>query len=103
MKVKKWMSGAVCMLLLLSGCGPKDSDEGKEAKADNKPTMPVTLKIYNDLAFISEQDFKELIAEPVKKKYPHLTVEQVSTRNDLDKLIAAGEPVDFFVLSLIHI
>nr|WP_274381447.1 extracellular solute-binding protein [Paenibacillus mesophilus] len=37
------------------------------------------------------------MAEPVKNKYPHLTVEQVMTQNSLEKLIAAAEPVDFFV------
>ncbi|RKN81937.1 ABC transporter substrate-binding protein [Paenibacillus ginsengarvi] len=97
MKMNKWVSGAACMAILLSGCGQNSANDGKETNTETKSLLPVTLKIYNDLAYISERDFKEMIAEPVKKKYPHLTVEQVATRNDLDKLIAAGEAVDFFV------
>lgn len=97
MKLRNLIVGVVCMSLLLAGCGSKSSSEGKEGKVTSPPLQPVTLKIYNDPAYISDKDFKELIADPVRNKYPHLTVEQVSTRNDLDKLIAAGESVDFFV------
>ncbi|MFC6227521.1 ABC transporter substrate-binding protein [Paenibacillus allorhizosphaerae] len=66
-------------------------------KVQQKPLEPVTLKFYQSGNYLSDQDFKDLLADPVKKKYPHITVENVITKNDLPQLVAAGEPADFFI------
>ncbi|CAG7654820.1 ABC transporter substrate-binding protein [Paenibacillus allorhizosphaerae] len=83
--------------LFLAGCGNEATTTGEPEKVKEKPLEPVTLKFYQSGAYLSDQDFKDLLAEPVKKKYPHITVENVLTKNDLPQLVAAGEPADFFI------
>jgi multiple sugar transport system substrate-binding protein len=77
------------------GCSGKSGNEAAAVTPD-KPLEPVTLKLYESGGYFTEQDFQELIAGPVKKKYPHLTVER-KVNGDLTNLVAAGETVDFFV------
>jgi multiple sugar transport system substrate-binding protein len=94
--LKTWMV-ALCALLSLAGCAGKTAEKGGEGKPEAPPPQPVTLKLYQSGGYWTDQDFNELIAEPVKQKYPHITVEHVVNSNGLDKLVSAGEPVDFFV------
>jgi multiple sugar transport system substrate-binding protein len=83
---------------VLSGCGG-GGGASREPSAGNetRPPEPVTLRLYQSGNYLSAQDFNDLIQEPLKKKYPHITIENVVTKNDLPALIAASEPVDFFV------
>ena len=105
----KWVKGEVqmngkrlalifcCTVLLLSACA-KENPRGAETNAEqNKPPEPVTLKMYQSGAYFTDQDFQLLFVEPLKNKYPHITLENVVSKMDLPELIASGEPVDFFV------
>jgi multiple sugar transport system substrate-binding protein len=87
--------GMTLIALATIGCSGKSGNEAAAIIPD-KPLEPVTLKLYESGGYFTEQDFQELIAGPVKKKYPHLTVER-KVNGDLPNLVAAGETVDFFV------
>ncbi|MDF2715856.1 MAG: family 1 extracellular solute-binding protein [Paenibacillus sp.] len=54
----------------------------------NKPT---TIRMYQSSANISDNEFRELIAEPVKKKFPNVTMEIVRPPIKREDLISAGE------------
>ncbi|CAG7650247.1 ABC transporter substrate-binding protein [Paenibacillus allorhizosphaerae] len=98
--MKKIALASTCGVLasiLLAGCGNQAAGGGETAKSLEKPLEPVTLKFYQSGNYMTEQDFKDLVADPVKKKYPHITVENITTKSDLPQLVAAGEPVDFFI------
>ncbi|MEF3306138.1 ABC transporter substrate-binding protein [Paenibacillus sp. GYB003] len=81
------------------GCsgGPgKQPAEGSEA---SKAPEPVTLKMYTLAKSFSEADFKRLVTEPVRKKYPHISIELMEEPNDstgagLEKFIVAGNVPD---------
>ncbi|CAG7643848.1 ABC transporter substrate-binding protein [Paenibacillus allorhizosphaerae] len=77
------------MLAFLAGCSsgqtnepgsmPKAAGEttalsGKKQIADGKP---VTMKVFQSNAGITDQEFQELFALPVKKKYPNVILEMV--------------------------
>lgn len=58
----------------------------------DKPATPVTLTMLNGNG-LSESDFNIMFVNPVKKKYPHITIQMTSTTN-IANLIAAGETPD---------
>ena len=92
-------------VLALSGCaggntgaGTSEGAEGKTAeKPAEKPPEPVTLKFHQLGVYFTPEDFKLLLADPVKKKYPHITLEMINYPGNLDKLLATGETVDYLV------
>jgi multiple sugar transport system substrate-binding protein len=90
---------SVC-LLLLGGCGQAGS--GKEIARDsvnNSPgketkisSEPMTLTVFQHQSNISDDEFQRLIADPVGKKYPNITLQLVhsSKDNTPESLIANG-------------
>lgn len=117
---KSWgiVISLVLMLLLASACGNSNggtqgSDTGggttpppqntetpptNEPPAPPKPADPVKLVMLQDGATISDEEFANLIAAPVKAKYPHITVEMHRNSGGnagLQNLIAGGEFPDF--------
>lgn len=86
--------GAV--LLAAAGCGKSaTSDETgpgpvavPEAVAE-----PVTLKVLQYSADITDSEFQTYLAEPVKKKYPHITLQLVRSQPNfsLEDMIASGD------------
>jgi multiple sugar transport system substrate-binding protein len=70
------------VLFMLAGCSAGTAKpEEKKADAANQPaavnTQPVTLKFYQYSAKLTDEEFQELFVKPVKKKYPHITLELV--------------------------
>ncbi|CAG7640471.1 ABC transporter substrate-binding protein [Paenibacillus allorhizosphaerae] len=95
--MKKIWFPALLLAAALSGCGEtKTADRGATTEAIPKPLEPVTLKLYQQGQYFTDQDFATLIAEPVKKKYPHITMEKVTSKVDLPQIVASGEQFDFF-------
>jgi ABC-type glycerol-3-phosphate transport system substrate-binding protein len=90
----------------VSGCGAGgDTGEATAVKPSEpaKPLAPVTLTMYFNTA-MTDDDFKLLIADPVKKKYPHITIEPIkSGNNPLERYIASGAPLDLFTIFNGHI
>jgi multiple sugar transport system substrate-binding protein len=84
----------------LSGCANEspnaiDSGDAKTA-AEKVDSKPITLKVLQNFAAISDDEFANYIAQPVHKKYPNITMEMVRSKKgaELPDLIAAGTPPD---------
>lgn len=86
---------------ILAGCGGNPASEGGPAPESpaqaEKPLPPVTLKMYQIQTLWTEQDINNLIVEPVKQKYPHITVEFVKGGN-VEKALTAGEQMDLIAV-----
>lgn len=101
--MKKSLSVSVLLAfaIALTGCSNSEpkaaAPETASEKPAEKPLEPVTLRLHQLGGYFTETDFNELIAEPVKKKYPHLTVTMDKTTEDLPVLLTKGEAIDFLV------
>ncbi|CAG7654395.1 ABC transporter substrate-binding protein [Paenibacillus allorhizosphaerae] len=80
----------------LAGCTQEES--ATDPNADNMktsqfkfPDEPLTLRMYQSSANISDDEFHDLIADPVKKKFPNVTMEIVRPAKKKEDLITAGE------------
>lgn len=117
---KSWgiIAGLILILLIVTACGSgSGTKEGLNTggttppPADNtntppaqvvptppKPADPIKLMMLQDGATISDEEFANLIAAPVKAKYPHITVEMhrnTGGNAGLQNLIASNEFPDF--------
>jgi multiple sugar transport system substrate-binding protein len=103
----KQLRGILAAMLcagMLSACGesgsiPSEGQGGKggtpSEQASTKPQEPVNLTIYTPEARMPEKDFNLLIADPVKKKYPNITVTPIfGGIPKLTELVGAGESPD---------
>lgn len=79
-----------------SGGGASSGETGKPAPA--KEPDPVTLKLFTHQP-MTAADFQLLIADPVKKKYPYITVELLPYKStDLENSVAAKEQIDLITI-----
>ncbi|TNJ65834.1 extracellular solute-binding protein [Paenibacillus hemerocallicola] len=71
---------------------------GGERSGKQPSTEPVTLRVNNWNTAFQQAEFDQYFAEPLRKKYPFLTLEyldqQKGTSNTLDNLITAGNTPD---------
>ncbi|CAG7652146.1 ABC transporter substrate-binding protein [Paenibacillus allorhizosphaerae] len=91
--------------LSLSGCaaaGAHLSASEPSARAETGGE-PVTLQVFQAGGSISDTEFKQLIADPVRKKYPHITLELIreSANTKRDQLITSGSFPDLIFTSSI--
>ena len=92
--------------VMLSGCGrsPSNTDGGSAGTGGQgkDPTAytggPVELLVQDRNTGITEQEFQEYFAKPVKAKYPDITL-KLTTEKDLQKLVAGGTPPDLVAVS----
>lgn len=103
MNRKAWGVLAAASLIALStaACGgspgnaPSAGSEGSQQEPPTgQPAQPVTLTMLQDGATISPEEFENLIAAPVKAKYPHITMQLVvNSKGDegVQSHIASGE------------
>lgn len=89
------------MCLLLSGimaavgCSDHNAKSaGDDAKLPEMPPEPVTLHFAQAGSYFTDTDFKELLVDPVRKKYPHITVEMI--KGTLPNHLASRTPLDFY-------
>jgi ABC-type glycerol-3-phosphate transport system substrate-binding protein len=80
----------------LTGCtGVK---EGSKGEVGTESKVPVTLKLYPHQP-MTAADFQLLIADPVKKKYPYITVEMIDKGTiTLENIIATNTPLDLVTM-----
>jgi multiple sugar transport system substrate-binding protein len=70
---------AVCLLVcLLTGCsGSKGTKESPGTQPAVDPNQPLTLSVYQYSAYLTDEEFQKLMADPLKKKYPNITLQLV--------------------------
>ncbi|WP_028551713.1 ABC transporter substrate-binding protein [Paenibacillus sp. UNC451MF] len=93
--LKKISLLSIIAIMALTGCtsGSKPAAEPKPEETEFKvSTEPVTLKFYVNVTRLSPLEYNTFFVEPIKKKYPHITLEKVE--GDLEKLIVAGQTPD---------
>lgn len=84
-------------LLLLTGCAGYGRDSVRDAKDDpGIPAQPVTLSFYQYSAKMTDEEFQQLVAAPVKRKYPHIALELVREGKGASpqELVTAGSLPD---------
>lgn len=108
MKPKWFVHGAVWMVtgtMLISCSGKPGSSADPEAskrvdlqEGKQLSTEPVTLRVNNWNTAFQQAEFDTFFAEPVRKKYPSITLEYLdftkSSANTLENLMAAGNTPD---------
>lgn len=86
---------------VLPACGSSGAGEDEPKASDSEKSVqpqPVTLKVMNGL--YNEKDWQTIVVEPLKKKFPHITLDQgsgiVGTANQkfLEDTIASGNIPD---------
>jgi multiple sugar transport system substrate-binding protein len=103
--------GALSMVSALAmGCGNPAAQPSSGITETNKDTSkpvgvstaPVTLQFYQQSANISDDEYNRFVVEPVKKKYPHITLELVRAGQGktIQDLIAGGNIPDIFFTGL---
>ncbi len=99
MKIGKMMIlAAACLAVtIMAGCGDNKNDEAANVPAKDAAnatpvidTTPVTLKLF--LAFNVNDAMLKKITDPVKQKYPHITIEPV--KGKIEDLVATGDIPD---------
>jgi multiple sugar transport system substrate-binding protein len=71
-------------IALLAGCGAKQQVEEQEPKQAESP-KPVTITVFNPSNY-SDYLWENLWVEPIKKKYPHITL--VNMKNEKGNSLA---------------
>jgi multiple sugar transport system substrate-binding protein len=96
-KTFRLTSTLIIAAAVISGCSGSKSETADVPQKEEKPPEPVTIRFHQLGAYFTERDFNELVIEPVKKKYPHITVTMDKTTEDLPNLLTKGEVIDFLV------
>ncbi|RKN76019.1 ABC transporter substrate-binding protein [Paenibacillus ginsengarvi] len=110
MKNSSLMASSVIVLLgsiVLAGCGGKEGGSGTAESPSNVQEQtqtadkPVRLTLLASEAYLYNDDFQLLLVEPLKKKYPHITVDLIrpGTGTQIQDLIAAKTVPDLMILS----
>jgi multiple sugar transport system substrate-binding protein len=94
----------VLLAMFLSGCQSDNSEEDIQVKNNSQgleesvSKEPVTLTVFFNVPGISDDEFKTIIEEPVKKKYPYITLNilRQAKGQDVPDLIAAKQIPDLF-------
>jgi multiple sugar transport system substrate-binding protein len=88
---------------VLQACGQEDvgSSTGASEGAGQaaKPPEPVTISVLQYRSGFSSDAFKQFVADPVKKKYPHMTMElnQEGDWTKIEGLVAAKQFPDMIL------
>lgn len=91
--------------IVLSGCGGREgagSNPGTTPNVQEQASdKPVRLTLLASEAYLYNDDFQLLLAEPLKKKYPNITVDLVrpGAGTQIQDLIAAKTVPDLIILS----
>jgi multiple sugar transport system substrate-binding protein len=108
MAAKGFVVLSMGFVLALSGCGATNDNastkqpEGNEMSKKIEITEPVTVKIQVSPNYLTEDQVKQYIGDPTKKKYPNISVEVLNFAPNLKSLqdmLAKGEKSDMLVTS----
>ncbi|MDF2722997.1 MAG: transporter substrate-binding protein [Paenibacillus sp.] len=92
-----------CAVSFMTACGSTGSKEATSESAPpssssselkNPPPSAINVYLQYDVHWLQD-DFNKTIVEPLKKKYPHITVNRVI--KTLPEALAAGETVDLYM------
>lgn len=97
----------LCVILVSAGCSGTGEPSGKKGaaeiavdraetgKAAAIDTTPVTLTLFPSVG-IEDKDINSLMIEPVKKKYPHITIEIIKPGKGtmIQDLVTSGQTPD---------
>lgn len=107
---KKAIVFSLMCCVLAAGCSSNaTTGVGQESATEPdqpvKPSEPITLQVFQAGGSISDTEFKDLIQDPVKKKFPHITMELVREKEGTmrEQLIAAGTFPDMIYTSTLTI
>lgn len=86
----------VLAVSLLAGCKSQNGPSDTPSEASEISTDPVTLQMLVAINGLSDNDFKTLVEEPLKKKYPFITLQMMrpSEGQTMADLVAAGTVPD---------
>jgi multiple sugar transport system substrate-binding protein len=93
-------SAAIVSIVGLTGCGGDQAGgdlPGEPAKQPDKPAAPIMLKVHPYRINISQEDFNLMLVEPVKRKYPNITLELVGNGKNITEIVTAGDTPDLLV------
>jgi multiple sugar transport system substrate-binding protein len=85
------------MVTVFTGCGKASTEKADSGKSQDEKTSsePVTLKVFQISAALTDKEFEDYFVQPVKKKYPNITLEIVRNGDSkIADLVAAGTPPD---------
>ncbi|MCC2684991.1 MAG: transporter substrate-binding protein, partial [Paenibacillaceae bacterium] len=99
------ISIALVLSLLLSACASNSSSvvgvgSGATGEANVKSDdsgKPVTLKVFNYKTNFADEEFKAIMADPISKKYPNITLQLVnpeSNQQTIEDMVTAGDLPD---------
>jgi multiple sugar transport system substrate-binding protein len=101
------------MAVWVAGCGGQEGGPGggvnaADSGASKAPKEPVTISIYQQNGDMNtDEDFRTIWAEPVAKKYPHITLQFVNAQdksvNGIEQQILAGTLPDLIYSNTIDI
>jgi ABC-type glycerol-3-phosphate transport system substrate-binding protein len=98
-------SGIVCLVMTtavitLTSCSRGEGGEQPERAGEITKNDPVTISIGNLRAGMTDEEFDTLITEPVRSKYPHITIQkQAATAIDkIEQAITADLVPDIFLV-----
>jgi multiple sugar transport system substrate-binding protein len=94
-------------MLGLTGCVKEGDNTAESEKTDGKTgqpqeaSRPVTLTMYQEHGSFTDDEYQELIVDPVHKKYPNITVEvlRAEANKELEDYVAAGDFPDMILSS----
>jgi multiple sugar transport system substrate-binding protein len=83
------IAGMAFLIAMVSGCGSQDNAVNVSTKVS---TEPVTLSLYQEGASLSDEEFQKYFADPVKAKYPNITMTYVKAPKGqtVKDLLASG-------------
>lgn len=93
----------LCGTALASGCGKTETKPAGEGQPPVDNT-PVTLTLFaHDI--LRDQDFIDYIQEPIRQKYPHITIKKVDADKQVTmaNLLATQDIPDFIWVGLTNI
>lgn len=107
MNAFKTIAGSALLfgLAAVVGCSGGTKEGGNESAAE-KPPEPVTVKFTVAGSLITEEDFNTFVREPVRKVYPHITVERIDFTQKgatLTDLVAAREIPDLHMQGVLDL
>jgi multiple sugar transport system substrate-binding protein len=99
-------AAGIFALLWVAGCAGEVGNSSETASGLSKAAEsgPITLQLYQHSANISDEEFQRLMVEPVKKKFPNITMQLTRSSNTSpEKLISSGDVPDLIFGSQLSI
>ncbi|TNJ67026.1 extracellular solute-binding protein [Paenibacillus hemerocallicola] len=101
MSTKVKMMAALLLVPMLSACGgnrtENQSSDSKTPENKQVENKPAELKFY--MNSISQAEFDKFYVEPLKQKFPHITVKGIppAKGTTIEELLAVGDAPDFYI------